>query len=183
MNRPLTMKKEGIQTRNRKISTKLKKAQKDQRLDSNFRFLDRSGLPWGGYGMPGGFHPGFPSMAPHHMGLPATSYASQMALPPPPMTHGASGALPHQGSFAPSPSGTTTGLSPFTGLPINPSTNPSTMAFGWLADDRTAATAAAASYINGQDATTLQPFTSRDMFWFWMFHVQNSCSIYYCAQL
>jgi len=125
------MKKEGIQTRNRKISTKLKKAQKDQRLDSNFRFLDRS-LPWGGYGMPTGFHPGFPSMSHHPMaGLPS-SYASQMALPPPPMAHGATSGLPHQGSFgAATPSGGSTGLSPFTGLPLgNPSSNPSTMAFG-----------------------------------------------------
>ena len=133
------MKKEGIQTRNRKISTKLKKAQKDQRLDSNFRFLDRSGLPWGGYGMGAGpFHPGFPTMSLHPMtGLP-TSYATQMALPPPPISHAGAaaaglGAHAHQGGspFAPGAPG---GVSPFTGLPLNPSTsamaNPSTMAFG-----------------------------------------------------
>ena len=126
------MKKEGIQTRNRKISTKLKKAQKDQRLDSNFRFLDRS-LPWGGYGMTPGFHPGFPSMSPHGVpGLPPSSYASAMpgmALPPPPMAHAP---VSHQGApFG----GTPPGISPFTGLPLNPS-NPtvSSMAFGWLAD-------------------------------------------------
>ena len=131
------MKKEGIQTRNRKISTKLKKAQKDQRLDSNFRFLDRS-LPWGGYGMTPGFHPGFPSMTPHGVpGLPPSSYASPMnpmALPPPPMAHApptqsVSGAA--TGVFGGNPAG----VSPFTGLPITP-TNPSvsSMAFGWLAD-------------------------------------------------
>merc|ERR1711990_663750 len=132
VNRPLTMKKEGIQTRNRKISTKLKKAQKDQRLDSNFRFLDRSGLPWGGYGMPSGFHPGFPSMSHHPMaGLP-TSYATQMGLPPPPPTGALAGHSVHQGQnpFVPGGPGGATGLSPFTGLPLNPSSNPSTMAFG-----------------------------------------------------
>lgn len=123
VNRPLTMKKEGIQTRNRKISTKLKKAQKDQRLDSNFRFLDRS-LPWGGYGMTPGFHPGFPGMG--HPSLPPNSSAQSMgymSLPPPPMAHNPS----HQGS----PFGTPPGISPFTGLPINPG-NPSvsSMAFG-----------------------------------------------------
>ena len=135
------MKKEGIQTRNRKISTKLKKAQKDQRLDSNFRFLDRS-LPWAGYGMTPGFHPGFPSMSHHGVpSLPPTSYASMspasmsaaagMALPPPPMAHGSAHAHQTAGPFGSTPPG----ISPFTGLPINPS-NPtvSSMAFGWLAD-------------------------------------------------
>ena len=143
------MKKEGIQTRNRKISTKLKKAQKDQRLDSNFRFLDRSGLPWGGaYGMPGGFHPGFPGAAAAAMGhhhsaaaaMAASSYASQVALPPPPMAHGSGGASafpPHQGASFPSATHTSVGSSlpaAFSGLPLNSSANPSTMAFGWLAD-------------------------------------------------
>ena len=139
VNRPLTMKKEGIQTRNRKISTKLKKAQKDQRLNSNFRFLDRSGLPWGGYGMPGGFHPGFPgaaaaAMGHHHSAAAAmaSSYASQVALPPPPMAHGSAGAAfpPHQGATG-FPSASQASLpAAFSGLPLNSSANPSTMAFG-----------------------------------------------------
>lgn len=40
------MKKEGIQTRNRKISSKLKKAAKDHRFDANFGFFPRP--PWPG---------------------------------------------------------------------------------------------------------------------------------------
>ncbi|CBY33127.1 unnamed protein product [Oikopleura dioica] len=137
VNRPLTMKKEGIQTRNRKISTKLKKAQKDQRLDSNFRFLDRS-LAWGGaYGMaPGPFHPGFPSMAQQHglPGLPPTSYASPMSmtLPPPPMAH--HGGIP-QSSAAASATAAAAAysgqFSPFwqANSALSPS-SPSSMAFG-----------------------------------------------------
>lgn len=138
VNRPLTMKKEGIQTRNRKISTKLKKAQKDQRLDSNFRFLDRS-LAWGGaYGMaPGPFHPGFPSMAQQHglPGLPPTSYASPMSmtLPPPPMAH--HGGIPSQSSASASATAAAAAysgqFSPFwqASSALSPS-SPSSMAFG-----------------------------------------------------
>ena len=141
------MKKEGIQTRNRKISTKLKKAQKDQRLDSNFRFLDRSGLPWGGYGMPGGFHPGFPGSAAaaaavgahHHSAtaaaMAASSYASQVGLPPPPMAHGTSGtplSAPSRRQFPRASPGSASIPAAFGSL--NSGSNPSTMAFGWLPD-------------------------------------------------
>ena len=45
------MKKDGIQTRNRKISSKLKKAAKDHRFDANFGFFPRP--PWPGAALPG----------------------------------------------------------------------------------------------------------------------------------
>jgi len=64
VNRPLTMKKDGIQTRNRKISSKLKKSVRDHRLDAHFGFFPRqpypqfnSNLPMQGLGLP---MPGIP---------------------------------------------------------------------------------------------------------------------------
>lgn len=73
VNRPLTMKKDGIQTRNRKISSKLKKSVRDHRLDAHFGFFPRQpypqfGLPMQGLGLPmsapfnglGGYGTGMP---------------------------------------------------------------------------------------------------------------------------
>lgn len=69
VNRPLTMKKEGIQTRNRKISTKLKKSSlcRDPQFQANFKFLDKSALGGAAYS-PGSFGPAMHSLGgiPHH---------------------------------------------------------------------------------------------------------------------
>lgn len=74
VNRPLTMKKEGIQTRNRKISTKLKKVSscQDPRFDpSNFNFFDQSNsfgaaaAAAAAYSRPFGPMPAFGSVHPH----------------------------------------------------------------------------------------------------------------------
>nr|XP_002122567.2 transcription factor GATA-3 [Ciona intestinalis] len=102
VNRPLTMKKEGIQTRNRKISTKLKKSSvcRDPRFDAtNFKFFDGSS----GFGAAaaaaaaysgqfgqmhtfGGVHPHHhPHMA-HHLTAGSAGFANSHhpMLPPPP---------------------------------------------------------------------------------------------------
>nr|XP_039263162.1 trans-acting T-cell-specific transcription factor GATA-3-like [Styela clava] len=92
VNRPLTMKKEGIQTRNRKISTKLKKSSmcRDPRFDGNFKFLDKGALGGSAYS-PGSFGPmhslgGIPHHPHHHMPhhLAGSSFggASHHVLPP-----------------------------------------------------------------------------------------------------
>uniref|UniRef100_H2Z8S8 GATA-type domain-containing protein n=1 Tax=Ciona savignyi TaxID=51511 RepID=H2Z8S8_CIOSA len=98
VNRPLTMKKEGIQTRNRKISTKLKKSSvcRDPRFDAaNFKFFESPG----GFGAAaaaaaaysgqfghtfGGVHPAHhhPHM-PHHLAGSAGFTNTHPMLPPP----------------------------------------------------------------------------------------------------
>ena len=78
VNRPLTMKKEGIQTRNRKISTKLKKSSSCNRDPcfgpSNFKFFENPGTlaaaytgPFGQMSTFGGVHPHHHPHMPHHL--------------------------------------------------------------------------------------------------------------------
>ncbi|XP_012938738.1 GATA-binding factor 2 [Aplysia californica] len=61
VNRPLTMKKDGIQTRNRKMSTKSKKGKKGMVAMSDFL---RDSKPFTGFGAPS-FSPGMHSMNPY----------------------------------------------------------------------------------------------------------------------
>lgn len=120
VNRPLTMKKEGIQTRNRKMSSKSKR---NKRMGDSFDELSKcmqdKSSPFGGA-------PGLTSHMAHMGHLPPFSHSGHM-LPTPTPIHPSFG-HPHHSNRSPVWAEPHWGLSgPGTPLPVGPNAPPLTL--------------------------------------------------------